>query len=250
MNHQQRLIKSLPLFFVTAGLVIMAGCKKEVINWTETKPDPVTDTVTTQADNRIISFAVATADEQGIYANVNNSKKEVTIYLPSDYAFNFIEPDITLPQGATISPAATELLPVFSTTPITYTVTGKSKETAQYKVNIVVQQPQLILAELSTSNVPKVYSFAAAVFMLIKGENIIPNGAITSMQVLDAEGKTVLSGAYEATAEKSTEITFSLSPAAAKTAGITAGTNYWVQVSSYALKTKMKYPIRFSNIPQ
>jgi hypothetical protein len=249
MNHQH-IKKLIPVTFVAASLLAIAGCTKQVTNWIETKPDPVTDTITTQADNRIISFEVSTANAHSIYANVNNNKKEVTIYLPSDFAFNYIEPVITLPEGATISPAVTELLPVFSTTPITYTITGKSKEQAQYKVSIIVQQPQLVINELSTSNVPKTYSLASAVVIKILGEYIIPSGAISSMQILDAEGKTVISGAYEATIEKTTDITFLIGRDAAKQAGIKAATDYWVQLTCYALKAKMKYPIRFSNIPQ
>jgi hypothetical protein len=238
----------------------ISACKKTVENWTDVKADPVIDTVTTRESNRIISYKVQSPTTEGIYAYVNDSDSTINVYLPYFYALNFLEvASISLPTGATISPAADELVPVFNNTPFTYTVMAADKTSRKYTVKVIVLQEKLAINEVSTASATKTYalSFSAAglsdVYFSITGSNMVPSADYTTLHLMDSA-----SGGQEV-------FTATLSPSQAplstymyyyyrydkndaSTWRIQPGTDYWLEVRSYNRIHRMTYPVRFSGI--
>lgn len=243
------------------GLVTgISSCKKTVENWKDVKADAVTDTVTTRENNRIISYKIQSPTPDGIYAAVNDADNTINVYLPYFYALNFIEvATISLPAGTTISPAIDELVPVFSNSPFTYTVTAADKTIRKYTVKVIVLQEKLVINELSTASVTRTYAFnfgagtLANVFFEITGSNMVPSADYTTLHLMDAAsgGKEVLTfSPYTSGLLLSTNIgyLYQYNKNDASTWLIKSGTDYWLEVRSYNRVHRMTYPVRFSGI--
>jgi hypothetical protein len=242
-----------------ALLVGISSCKKTVEKWIDEKAGPVTDTVTTRESNRIISYKVLSPTTEGIYAYVNDSDSTINVYLPYFYALNYLEvAAIELPAGATISPAANELVPVFTNTPFTYTVTA-GKASRKYTMKVIVLQEKLVINELSTASATKTFAFnfgsgtLADVYFSITGSNMVPSADYTTLHLMDAAsgGKEVFTGTpasgqpplstymyYYYRYDKNNAGTWRIQP----------GTDYWLEVRSYNRIHRMTYPVRFSGI--
>ena len=108
-----------PLFITAFSLFsLLTSCDNEEERWTDVKEDPVTEVITDLDTRRIISFKVTNPGEsQAIYSAVNNLDRTITVYLPSYFEYQYLETAVTLPEKTTISPAASELIPVFGKTP-------------------------------------------------------------------------------------------------------------------------------------
>jgi hypothetical protein len=245
--------------FIVLVLAI-SSCKKTVENWKDVKADPVKDTVTTGENNRIISYKVQSPTNEGIYAAVNDDDNTINVYLPYFYALNFLEvAAIGLPAGTTISPAADELVPVFSNTPFTYTVTAADKTTRKYSVKVIVLQEKLVINEHSTAGSTKTYAFnfagntLADAYVTITGNYMVPSADYTTLHLMDAAsgGKEVftfnvsLSDYFYST---SMYYYYRYDKNDAKTWLVKANTDYWLEVRSYNRVHRMTYPIRFSGI--
>ncbi|WP_289659989.1 hypothetical protein [Flavobacterium panacagri] len=236
-----------PLLLSAFALIsLLTSCDNEEERWTDVKEDPITEIVTDLDARRIISFKVINPGEnQAIYSAVNNLDRTITVYLPSYYEYEYLEASITLPEKTTISPATTELVPVFAKTPFLYTTKAADGSTAIYTVKVVIQQPKLVLNELSTETTT--YSLATSATLLVKGENFIPSYEVTKVYAVDAQGNKKwqfqqyndgldlfsFSGRYSF-GTTATNVT------------LEANTDYWIQMESYNLTAKMKYPIRFT----
>ena len=238
----------------------ISSCKKTVDNWKDVKADPVKDTVTARENNRIISYKIQSPTKEGIYAAVNDDDNTINVYLPYFYALNFLEvAAIGLPAGTTISPAADELVPVFSNTPFTYTVTASDKTTRRYTVKVFVLQEKLVINEHSTAASTKTYAFnfgantLADAYVTITGNYLVPSADYTTLHLMDAAsgGKEVfaftpspsdpflsISMAYYYRYDKND----------ANTWRVKANTDYWLEVRSYNRVHRMAYPIRFSGM--
>jgi hypothetical protein len=178
--------------FIVLVLAI-SSCKKTVEKWKDVKADPVKDTVITRENNRIISYKVQSPTNEGIYAAVNDDDNTINVYLPYFYALNFLEvAAIGLPAGTTISPAADELVPVFSNTPFTYTVTAADKTTRKYTVKVIVLQEKLVINEHSTAGSTKTYAFnfagntLADAYVTVTGNYMVPSADYTTLHLMDA----------------------------------------------------------------
>lgn len=247
-----------------AGLIVLvsgiSSCKKTVENWKDVKAEPVKDTVTARESNRIISYKVQSPTAEGIYAAVNDSDNTIYVYLPYFYALNFLEvASIGLPTGAAVSPSVDELVPVFSNSPFTYTVTAADKTTRKYTVKVIVLQEKLMINELSTAGVTKTYAlnFGANtivdVYFTITGSNMVPSADYTTLHLMDAAsgGKEVLTcilSTSQPPLSTSMYYYYRYDKNDATTHRIKPNTDYWFEVRSYNRVHRMAYPVRFSGI--
>lgn len=241
-------------------VLALSSCKKTVENWKDVKAEPVKDTVTTRENNRIISYKVQSPTKDGIYAAVNDADNTINIYLPYFYALNFLEvASIALPTGTTISPAVDELVPVFSNTPFTYTVTAADKTTRKYTVKVIILTEKLVISEQSTATATKNLTFnfgantLADTYVTITGSNMVPSADYTTLHVMDAAsgGKEMLvftansSNYFYST---SMQYYYRYDKNDATTWRVKANTDYWLEVRSYNRVHRMTYPIRFTGI--
>lgn len=244
-----RIIKfKTPLFFTAFALFsLLTSCDNEEERWTDVKEDPVTEIITDLDARRIISFKVTNpGEDQPIYSAVNNLERTITVYLPSYYEYQYLETSIALPEKTTISPAATELIPVFGTTPYLYTTKAEDGSTAVYTVKIEIQQPEIVLKELSTETTT--YSLPTTSPLFLKGENFIPSYEVTKVYLVDAEGnkKWQFQQYNEGLDIFNFSVTYVFGETAANPLTLEADTDYWVLMESYNLSAKMQYPIRIT----
>lgn len=234
------------LFFTAFALFsLLTSCDNEEDRWTDVKGETVKEIVTNLDAKRIISFKVTNPGEsQALYSAVDNLKKTITVYLPSYYEYQYLETAITLPEKTTISPAATELLPVFSKTPVTYTTKAADGTTAVYTVKIVIQQPSIILKELSTET--ETINIQAGSSITVKGENFIPSYEVTKLFIVDKQGnkKFQLKQYNDGIDIASFYVMYSF-PSIEN--GLQANTDYWLLMESYNISKTMKYPFRIIN---
>ncbi|PZR20396.1 MAG: hypothetical protein DI539_10980 [Flavobacterium psychrophilum] len=186
------MIKSrLPLALLALPLLALFSCTDEEDRWTDVKGDPVTEIITERDNNRIVAFNVVNPGEaQTIHSAVNNIDKTITVYLPSYYEYQYLEVNIDLPEGTTVAPAEDELIPVFSQTPVTYTVTATDGTTATYTINIEIQQPELFVDEYvdpwGMEGTPVIPVLGGGI--KLTGKNFIPSYEVTKVFVVDAQG--------------------------------------------------------------
>jgi hypothetical protein len=236
------------LLSFAVGIAAMAmSCKKTVDNWIDKQEGTVYDTVVSRPDNRIITYAVKNTGEYSVKGSIDNDARMIRVFLPYYYQLLFMEVEIVLPDGASISPSAEELVPVFATSPFKYTVKGKSGQTAGYTVVTVIQQPTLRLNEVSTSSSTRVYNIASNGFSIgITGENFLPSYTVTSLHLMDENGNEIYkfqewTGSGSIT---TTQMPFAIGN---NDKGLMeTGKDYWLEMRSYSLSYRMQYPIRFT----
>lgn len=225
------------------SLFIFTSCTKKVDKWIDKEADPVYDTISASSTNRIMSFTIANEPDDSIHGAINDKDSSITIYLPYYSEYYFISnPGITLSKGATISPDMNELIPVFSTEPFVYTVTGGKGEKRNYTVKVVVQQPELYLTEFSTETT--VNTITSNDYILIKGQNFVPDFNSTNVYFINAAGyKLVLKGedSYPKTSSAINYLPVS-SIYKDKLDEIPWG-EFYIEMESYGLKKRMKYPV-------
>lgn len=227
------------LFFSAVSL--FWACEEEVENLVEVKGDTVFDTVESVIlpNARILEYTVENAPTV-IYSSINESARTITVYLPYYYGLGFIDPVITLPEGATISPDDEELVPVFGEDPFVYTVSAPGESDVQYSVLALVQQPELVLEELSTSEDTTVIGFPGG-FLPVRGENFIPNVLVTRTFMVDENENALEVPPATSTQENARTNEFQYLTT-------TLGEEfpeglYWLEVRVYALTARMKYPV-------
>ena len=231
------------LFFTAFALFsLLTSCDNEEDRWTDVKGETVKEIVTNLDAKRIISFRVVNPGEsQTLYSAVDNVKKTITVYLPSFYEYQYLETAIALPEKTTITPAATELLPVFSKTPVTYTTKAADGTTAVYTVKIVIQQPEIILKELSTETTP--FEIQQGSSVTVTGENFVPSYEVTKLFIVDKDGNKKLQLKQYNDGVDITSFYISYSFGALET-GLQTDTDYWLMMESYNITKTMKYPFR------
>lgn len=228
-------------FFTLFGLLTACSSEEED-RWTDVKGETIKEIVTNLDAKRIVSFRVTNPGEsQALYSAVNNLQKTITVYLPSYYEYEYLETAITLPEKTSISPAATELLPVFSKTPVTYTTKAADGTTALYTVKIVIQQPEIILKELSTET--SIFEVQQGSSIKVTGENFVPSYEVTKLFIVDKQGnkKLQLKQYNDGVDIASFYIMYSFG---AIETGLQTDTDYWLMMESYNSTKTMKYPFR------
>lgn len=247
MNNKITPLKITVLLAAFSLFGFLASCSSEEDRWTDVKGETVKEIVTDLDAKRIISFRITSPGKsQAIYSAVDNLKKTITVYLPSYYEYQYLETAIALPEKTTISPAATELLPVFSKTPITYTTKAADGTTAVYTVNIVVQQPKLILNELSSETTT--YSINASSPLTLKGKDFLPSYEITKVFVVDAQGnkKWQMKQYNDGLDIETFSVMYVFGANANNPLTLEVNTDYWILMESYNLSVTMKYPFRIT----
>ena len=238
-------LKTMSFFTVFTLFSLLTSCDNEEDRWTDVKGETIKEVVTDLDAKRILSFKVTNPGEsQALYSAVDNVKKTITVYLPSFYEYQYLETAITLPEKTTISPVSTELLPVFSKTPVTYTTKAADGTTAVYTVKIVIQQPEIILKELSTET--EIFNIQAGSSLTVKGENFVPSYEVTKLFIVDAQGnkKFQLKQYNDGVDIASFYIMYSF-PTIEN--GLQTDTDYWLLMESYNVSKTMKYPFRITN---
>ncbi|MFT3824978.1 MAG: hypothetical protein QM731_13730 [Chitinophagaceae bacterium] len=244
MNRKPCIYLFTPVVLCTIVLNFIA-CTKKTDRWSDKKADTVYDTLTTLSQSRIITYKVANSGEHSIYASIDDTKKEITVYLPHYYQLDYLETEISLPEKATISPSPAELVPVFSTSPFTYTVTGKDGSKSTYTVRIIIQQPEIKLTERSTATSTSSININTST-LILTGSNIIPSYSVTSVYLLDKDGNQVYKlQQYNGSETASTSSMPFLFGSDAKDK-LAVNTDYWFQVKCYALTYRMQYPVRIT----
>ncbi|MEE1896965.1 hypothetical protein V1389_01365 [Flavobacterium rakeshii] len=180
-----------PVLAFLASLALLTSCTEEEERWTDIKGDPITEIITDRDNSRIIAFKVINpGEEQIIHSSVDNSNRTITVYLPSYYEYQYLEVSIDLPEGATILPAQEELIPVFTDSPATYTVTAADGSTATYTVKIIIQQPDLFVDEYEDpwgiEGIPVIPILGGGI--TLTGSNFIPSYEVTKVFVVDNQG--------------------------------------------------------------
>ncbi|MFD2940248.1 hypothetical protein [Flavobacterium notoginsengisoli] len=232
------------LFLLTCGAALWS-CTKEEDVYEDRKGEDVTEIITDQSKNKILSYKIINpGQKQAIYSAVDHDAKTITTYLPAYYQLEFMEVEIELPQGSTVSPAAKELVPVFSTQPIEYTVTGNDGTTAKYKLNVVLQYPDIVLNELSTATATRTIGIS----ITVTGSNLMVSGAVTKLYLTDETGAKV----WNYTLDEINSASMSLKFAAVnwnsdqyKTFSADKQKKYWLQLESYGITRRMTYPVTF-----
>ena len=218
------------------------ACGDEVENLIEVKGDTVFDTLVNVAlpNARILEYKVENAPTV-IYSAINDSTRTITVYLPHYYALGFIDPVISLPAGASISPDDEALVPVFGEEPFVYTVSAPGESDVQYTVLPVVQQSELILDELSTNEDTTVIGFPGGGAIFITGENFIPDVLVNKTFAIDENENAleITPATFSQEKARSNQIIYP-----------TVGEDfpeglYWLEVRAYALTARMQYPVYF-----
>ena len=229
--------KLLPFITLTVAVIAFA-CTDEVENIIERKGDPVYDTVRILPNARILEYKLENSPSV-IHGAIDDSTNTITVYLPHFYRLGFIDPLITLPEGTTISPDDEELVPVFSEEPFVYTVSAPDEEDVRYTVRTIVQQPKIILDELSSNEDTTVFEFPSSQSIFITGKNFIPDLSITTSYLIDENEneRPIGFGSGTQMSARSTSLVYPMVDDSF------AEGLYWVEMRAYALTARMKYPI-------
>ncbi|MEL1254145.1 hypothetical protein AAEO57_10185 [Flavobacterium sp. DGU38] len=232
------------VFFTIWGICLWS-CTKEEDIYEDRKGENVNEIITDQSKNKILSYKITNPGEkQAIYSAVDHDAKTITTYLPAYYQLEFMQVAIELPQGTTISPKATELVPVFSAAPFEYTVTAADGTTAKYKLNVVVQYPDMVLDELSTeSSTQKLGSI-----ITVTGGNLLVSGSVTKLYLTDENGSKVWNYTMDELNSASMSLRFqAVIPNLADYNAFIADKQkkYWLQLESYGITKRMTFPVTF-----
>ncbi|MEM9389033.1 MAG: hypothetical protein AAGA02_01090 [Bacteroidota bacterium] len=215
------------------------SCEDEVENIIEQQGETVFDTLSTRPNARILTYQVENAPSD-IFSAINDETGEIKVYLPHYYTIGFIDPIITLPESATISPDADELVPVFSDEPFVYTVSAPDEPDTEYTVFPIVQQPEIVLKELSSEN--DTARFTVADFLEVNGQNFITT--IAEAYLIDEEGTewqlTVRLNDIESTSLDLLPLDLTYEEDVLLEI---VDQPLWFEVRVYALEKRMKYPV-------
>jgi hypothetical protein len=215
-----------------------------------TKEEEVTEITTDQTKNKILSYSITNPGKKdAIYSAIDHEAKTITTYLPAYYQLEFMEVDIELSQGTTISPSAEELVPVFSEKPLEYTVTAADGTTAKYKLNVVIQYPDMVLNEFSINAATGAVQTRKITFIItVTGKNLLPSSSVTKLYIVDENGNKVW-GNYTIdelnSSSKSLKFTTDNSAPAYIALIADKTKKYWLQLESYGITKKMTNHVTF-----
>lgn len=233
------------LLLALPAMMLPPACKK-----TETIEVPA------QASNRILSYKITNVPEEPVYGAVNDEKRTITVILPYYYYLTTIQPEITVSEGATVSPASGVLIDSITKkltegANIEYVVTGKDGSKASYKLLLSTQQPDITLDELSPdpANPTILYHSKPATFEFnffeIRGRNFIPQqellGIFSAISYLNEQGQVVY------TAVNGDNYTMRIGATVPSAEQVPAGL-YRIRVTSYTRSATMKNPVRIQSL--
>jgi hypothetical protein len=205
---------------ITGIAIIALGCTK-----TEKLPH--------EPAYQILQFEVPTG-----YGNINGIINEdsntITVQLPYYlYDLVYINPNIKVSEGATISPASGERINL-NESPVTYTVKTANGTTNTYKVKREYLQLKTTISELSTATGTTMYRMASGI--LLSGTNIITDTKYVKVLLTKPGGKPV---SYTPVSVSKSAIYFNVFDNNRVDTGI-----YYVSVQNLAETVELKYPIQ------
>lgn len=164
---------------------------------------------------------------------INEDSNTITIQLPYYlYDLVYINPNIKVPKGATVSPASGERINL-NGSPVTYTVTAPGGATSTYKVIREYLQLKTSVEELSTATNTVMYRMAGMIGL--NGKNIITDTNYVKILLTGSTGKTI---AFTPTSVSRSAISFTIFDNNSIDPGL-----YYVAVKNLAETVNLKYPI-------
>ncbi|GEP93802.1 hypothetical protein [Chitinophaga cymbidii] len=223
-----------------------------------------TDTVPAppEAANRILEFRIVNVTGDPIYGAVNDEDSSIQVYLPYDKQLVIIEPEITVSEGATVTPESgtmvEDLLDYFwKGRDLRYVVKSKDGATRTYTLHISVQQPDLYMEELSPDaenitgyelDLSQIYT---NIFLVARGSGFSENHELVRMVLVKDDGTELPPLPMSVTNTNNiSELTAVISAypgsmdetiAALKTGGL-----YRLRIYSYSKVSTMHHPIRIT----
>ena len=174
-----------PLLSACIAALLITACTK-----TDTIAPPE------RSQSRMLEYKIVNVQGDPIIGTINDEDSSITVYLPFYLQLLTLEPEITVSTGATVSPASgtlvEDLLDVFRNgREIKYIVTGKDGSKKTYTLNINVQQPPVVLEELSTADNIRNYNVRSTTLSLritLQGSGFSENRQLMKMEMVDDEG--------------------------------------------------------------
>lgn len=235
MKIKNLLLLALPV------ILLMAACKE-----TETIEPPAL------ASNRILSYKITNVPDGPIYGAINDEKRTITVILPYYYYLTTIQPEITLSEGATVTPGSGILLDDITKKltegiGVEYVVTAKDGSKASYRLLLTTQQPDITLDELSpdAANPTVLYYSKPAAFEFnffdITGKNFIPQqellGIFSTISYVNEQGSVVY------TVVNGDNFTTKIGATVPSAEQLPEGL-YRIRVTSYTRSATMKNPVK------
>lgn len=230
------------LAMLLAFSLIVACEPEEVIQEIEVKGETVYDTldVSPLPTARILEYNIVNT-QQPIYSSIDHEAGTITTYLPAYYQLGVIEPELVLPAGTTVQPESGALMEVFGD-PAIYTVTAADGSTAEYTLDIQIQQAEIIIDEWSSEE--DTASLVVGERISLTGQNFIPNPDITKTYLIGEDGREI----NLTTPANRTSVTIDYL-GSGLVDQVSAGEIYWVEMRAYNLTKRMTYPFKYVNPP-
>lgn len=244
----------LTFVLLAAVLSLVAACTK-----TETLPVPAQD------ENRMLSYTITSVPEgvAPVVGAIDEADSTITVYLSAWYGLTVMTPQITVPEGATVSPASgttvTNLLSMMrKDSTITYLVTAKDGSKKNYTLHVRSLQPKTKIDEISTSAdnpksitiYPK-YGANGYGVVALKGSNFITKNRteLTRMTFTDSANNIIevpYAGEGSEATLKSNAVNYRISPTNTEFVDkLVSNALYYVTFYNYGEEIKLQYPIRF-----
>lgn len=242
--------------FVLPAAVLML-----VVACTKTKILPVP----AQGENRVLSYTINSVPDgvAPVVGAVDDSDSTITVYISAYYGLTVMTPEITVPEGATVSPVSgttvTNLLSMMrKDSTITYLVTAKNGSKKNYTLHVRSLQPKTVVNEISTSvDNPKSvtiypkYGANGYGSVALKGSNFITaNRSVLTRMTFTDSANNILDVPYmnegASSTLTSTAVNYRISPTNTDFVNkLVNNAIYYVTFYNYGQEIKLKYPIRF-----
>lgn len=231
-------------------------CGISILTAACTKTDTIAPPELSQS--RMLEYKVVNVQGDPIVGTINDQDSSITVYLPFYLQLLTLEPEIKVSTGATISPASgtliEDLLDVFQNgRDLKYLVTGKDGSKKTYTLNIRVQQPPIVLKELSTADNIRNYNVNISspnLRIVIQGTGFNENRDLMKLELVDEAGTVFPLGSIPRNNFNDTQsLNIILSTSAEATAifnSIETSKKFRIRVYNYAQQATTQYPIQIT----
>jgi len=224
---------------------LLTGCTE-----TETIEPPA------QPANRILTYTVVNTPDP-VHGAVNDNDSTITVYLPYYYYLSLMQTELTVSEGATVTPDSGTTLDdlvrvIKGDTVIRYTVTDTKGKKKTYTLHVETQQPALEIDEITTdAAAPKEFAssylyqekYEVYTAVPITGKNLFKNiGNQTQVTVTFINEQGTEISAVDVNVYSTTSITAILPFHWQMAPGL-----YRVRVECYSHTITIKNPIRIKS---
>lgn len=229
------------------GILLTTACTK-------------TDTIAPPelSQSRMLEYKIVNVQGEPITGTIDQADSSITVYIPFYLQLVTLEPQITVAAGATVTPASgtliEDLMDVFQNgRDIKYIVTGKDGGKSTYTLKIAVQQPPIVLKELSTADNIRNYNIRAAATSLrivLEGSGFNENRDLMKLEMVDEEGNIYPLGiavnAFNDTYSININLSKNQPDGAAVFNSFETTKTFRIRVYNYARQAITQYPIRIT----